>query len=318
MGGWLGRHGARAAVAGVAAVAALLTATACSRSEAADAHGNFEAIEVLVSSQNAGQLLELDVHEGDLLREGVTVGLVDTIQLALERSQLLAQVEAGRARIVEAARQLDVVNAQLEVSRRVYDRTRRLADASAATAQQLDQAERELRTLEAQARAMVAQRASVEREVESARARVDQVADRMMRARLVNPIAGTVLATYARKGELVQPGAPVYRIANLDTLELRAYVSGSQLARVTLGARVTVMVDDGVDSLRSLPGRISWVSDHAEFTPTPVQTREERVDLVYAMKVRVANPGGLLKIGMPGDVVLGSMADTDAAVTSGP
>ena len=292
----------------------LLAAAACSSTDEADAYGNFEAIEVVVSSQTAGTLLEFTPHEGDRLAAGTTAGLVDTVQLALERSQLLAQVDAGRARMVEASRQLDVVEAQLTVALRGYERIQRLADANAATAQQLDQAEREYRTLDAQARAVTAQRTSVQREVQAAEARVDQVADRMTRARVINPVDGTVLATYVQVGELVQVGTPLYRIANLDTLELRAYLSGNQLTRVALGGDVTVRVDDGAGSLRSLPGVISWIAGRAEFTPTPVQTREERVDLVYAVKVRVANPDGLLRIGMPGEVMFDadSGADTNA------
>lgn len=299
------RPRARTARRGVLALLAALPLAACHEEPAADAYGNFEAVEVVVSAQNPGTLLDFTPREGDRLEAGARVAILDTVQLSLERAQLLAQVEAAGARLTEAARQMEVVAAQLEVARRSYERTKRLFDSRAATAQQLDQAERDYRTLAAQERAVGAQRASVGRELEATRARVEQVEDRIARSIVSNPVAGTVLTTYARVGELAQPGMPLYRIANLDTLELRAYVDGGQLPGVTLGAAVRVRVDRGGDSLRTLPGEVSWISDRAEFTPTPVQTREERVDLVYAVKVRVPNPGGVLKIGMPGEVDFG-------------
>jgi HlyD family secretion protein len=133
-------------------------------------------------------------------------------------------------------------------------------------------------------------------------ARVAQARDRVSRATVTNPIAGTVLATYARAGEVVAPGQPLYKIASLDTLELRAYVAGAQLASVRLGQVVEVRVSQGADALLTLPGTVSWIASQSEFTPTPVQTRDERTDLVYAIRVRVANTNGVLKIGMPADL----------------
>jgi HlyD family secretion protein len=179
----------------------------------------------------------------------------------------------------------------------------------AATAQQLDQAERDYRVLEAQIEAARAQQQSVAREVTSGEARVAQIEERLGRSRIVNPESGTVLATFTRAGEVVQPGQPLYRIANLDTLTLRAYVSESQLHSLRLGGTVQVHVDAGDGETVNLPGTISWISAKAEFTPTPVQTRDERADLVYAIKIRVPNSRGLVKIGMPGDVTLAPRAD---------
>jgi HlyD family secretion protein len=144
--------------------------------------------------------------------------------------------------------------------------------------------------------------------VRSNEARVAQIGERIAKSSVANPQAGTVLATYARAGEVVQPGQPLYKIADLDTLELRAYVTGAQLGTVRLGERVQVHVDRGGGGLATLPGTVTWVSPTAEFTPTPVQTRDERADLVYAVKIRVPNADGALKIGMPGDVTLGAPA----------
>ena len=186
------------------------------------------------------------------------------------------------------------------------ERTKRLFDQKAATAQQLDQADRDYRTLVAQIAAARSQQQSVAREVTSSTARVAQIRDRIDKSQVTNPASGTVLATYAKQGEIVQPGQPLYRIANLDTLTLRAYVVETQLASVKLGQRVQVHVDQGDGSLTTMTGVVSWVSSKAEFTPTPVQTRDERADLVYAVKVQVANPRGALKIGMPADLDIGA------------
>jgi HlyD family secretion protein len=194
-----------------------------------------------------------------------------------------------------------VLQAQLDVARRGYERTRRLKDQQAATVQQLDQAEREVRVLERQIAAVRAGRSAIEAEAHAGEARVRQVADRIAKSAVRNPVAGTVLAIHAHAGENVQPGQRLYRVASLDTLELRAYVSGTQLAAVRIGTPVEVSLDAG-GGRTTLPGTITWIASEAEFTPTPIQTREERADLVYAVKIRVPNAGGVAKIGMPADV----------------
>lgn len=299
---------ARAGLPAVAALVALVTLAACGGDPEPDAYGNFEATEVVVSAQAGGQVERFVPVEGMELARGAVVAVIDTTPLVLEREQLVAQRAATGARRTEVSRQLRVLEVQRDIARRAYERTRRLYDAQAATAPQLDQAERDYRTLLAQIEAARAQRRSVGLDVATNEAREAQVRERIGRSSVVNPQAGTVLATYARAGEVVQAGQPLYRIADLDTLVLRAYVSGGQLGAVRLGQRVQVRVDGGADALRTLPGTVTWVSPTAEFTPTPVQTREERADLVYAVKIRVPNPDGALKIGMPGDVTLGAAA----------
>jgi HlyD family secretion protein len=288
---------------GLLALAAL---AACGGEPEPDAYGNFEAVEVVVSAQTAGQIERFTPVEGARLERGVVAAVIDTTALALERRQLAAQRAATGARGTEVTRQLGVLAVQRDIAWRAYERTQRLHAQQAATAQQLDQAERDYRTLVAQMDALRAQRRSVTLEAASSEARVAQVGERIARSSVENPTAGTVLTTYARAGEVVQPGQPLYRIANLDTLDLRAYVTGAQLAAVRLGQRVQVHVDQGGDALRALPGVVTWVSPTAEFTPTPVQTRDERADLVYAVKVRVPNTDGALKIGMPADVTFGA------------
>jgi HlyD family secretion protein len=279
---------------------------ACNGNPDPDAYGNFEATEVVVAAQTSGQIQLFTPVEGMTLAQGDVVALIDTTQLALERAQLEAQRSAVGARRNEVSEQLRVLEVQRDIAQRTYERTQRLHAQQAATAQQLDQAERDFRVLTAQIEAVRAQRASVTMDVASTSARVAQIRERISKSSVVNPVAGTVLSTYARAGEVVQPGQPLYKIANLDTLDFRAYVTGSQLGSIRLGEEVAVHVESGTDQLRTVPGRVAWISPTAEFTPTPVQTRDERADLVYAVKIRVPNAGGILKIGMPGDITFAS------------
>ena len=292
----------------VAMVFTLLTSAACHRGKTPDAYGNFEADEVSVSSQASGQLMSFTPVEGALLRAGQLVAIVDTTQLALERAQLVAQQEATASRVAEAGRQIGVFEVQRTIALRNYERMQRLFDQKAATAQQRDQAERDYKTLLAQIQAARAQQQSVSRDASSGSARVAQISDQIGKSRVINPESGTVLATYVKTGEVVQSGQPLYKIADVDTLILRAYVAESQLSALKLGQSVQVHVDQGGGNLLTLPGTVRWVSTKAEFTPTPVQTRDERADLVYAIKVYVPNPKGALKIGMPADLALGTLA----------
>lgn len=286
----------------------LALALACGGDDDPDAYGTFEANEVVVSSQVGGQLLSFTPVEGARIAAGAVVGIVDTTQLALNRQQMVAQREAVAARATEAGGQITVLEVQRDIACRTYERTRRLFNQKAATAQQLDQAERDYRVLVAQIGAARAQRQSLGQEVTSGAARVEQIRDQIGRSRITNPEAGTVLATYVRAGEVVQPAQPVYRIANLDTLILRAYITESQLSAVRIGQTVNVHVDQPDGELITVPGTLTWLASKAEFTPTPVQTRDERSHLVYAVKVRVANPRGVLKIGMPADLRLTATA----------
>lgn len=290
-------------------IVTLAAVAACNRTPDPDAFGNFESTEVVVSAETGGQIREFTPVEGMTLPRGAVAVVIDTTQLGLERQQILAQRAATGSRGTEATAHIRVLEVQRDVARRNYERTRRLFEVEAATAQQLDQSERDYRALVAQIEAAQAQRRSTTMDVVTATARVEQVSDRLSKSRVVNPRGGTVLATYAHAGEVVQPGQQLYRIADLDTMVLRAYVSGDQLARVRLGQSVVVNVDRGGKQLRAMQGAITWISPSAEFTPTPIQTRDERASLVYAIKVSVPNPDGTLRIGMPGDVMLAPPPD---------
>jgi HlyD family secretion protein len=244
-------------------------------------------------------------------------------EVAQQIDVLQAQRDGATAGREAARAQVAALDAQREMARRTYDRTQRLAAQQAATAQQLDQAERDVRVLDEQIKAQEeqvkaqesqikahtqqiaatrAQQQTASAQLTSSAAQIAQVTERMRKARISNPIAGTVLTTYAKAGEFVQPGQPLYKVANLDSVDVRAYVTEPQLSQLKIGAVARVTVDVAGASRRSLPGTVTWISSEAEFTPTPIQTREERGDLVYALKIRVPNEGGILKIGMPADV----------------
>jgi len=238
-------------------------------------------------------------------------------------ASLQSQRDAATAQRDAAKAQRDALVSQLEIATRTFERTRRLFAEQAATAQQMDQAERDVRVLrdqlkaqdeqiraherqiaadDDQIRAARVQQRTIVQQVASADAQVGQIAERIRKSDVRNPVAGTVLTSYAEAGEVVQIGQPLYRIANLATVDARAYVTEPQLATIHLGQDALVTVDAGSRQRRTLTGKVTWISAQAEFTPTPIQTREERADLVYAIKIRVPNDGGLLKIGMPVDV----------------
>jgi HlyD family secretion protein len=281
---------------------AALSLAGCNRGDEPDAYGNFEATEVIVSAQTSGQLLWFTPDNGQKLDSGSMVGLIDTTQLALERDQVISERGAGTSRATEVSHQLDVLEAEREIAQRGYDRTRRLHSEQAATAQALDQAERTYRVLGAQIEATRAQRRTAEHDIVTTGTRLAQIEERLRKSRITNPETGTVLTSYAEPGEFVQQGQPLYKIANLDSMELRAYVTEPQLSLVRIGQPAEVSIDVRGQDRKTLTGIVTWISAEAEFTPTPVQTREERADLVYALKIRVPNRDGAVKIGMPADV----------------
>jgi HlyD family secretion protein len=282
---------------------------------AADAYGNFETTEVTVSSEVAGRLLRQDAHEGDTLRAGESVALVDTIPPALELREARAHLRAARAGTRQARSKAAALEARLERARSEYARTRRLHADQAATVRQLEAARSDAKSLADELRAAREQVAGSRETADALQARIASLENRLSRSRVTNPLTGTVLTRIAEPGEFVQPGQPLYRIASLDTLELRAYVGEPQLPRVRVGESARVRIDTEGGS-RTLDGRVSWISSEAEFTPTKIQTKDERTDLVYAVKIRVPNRDGELKIGMPGEVVFERSAADSADATA--
>ena len=287
--------------------------------DTADAYGNFEAIETTVSAEATGALQEFSVEEGQSLRAGQVVGQIDTEQLKLRRAQLLASQRAVRSRTPNVSAQLSAFEQQLAVQQQQLktiqheqERTRNLVAAGAATRKQLDDINAQVAVTErqialtrqqraAQASALNTQRSGTVAETAPLAEQVKQLDNQIAKALVMNPIGGTVTVKYAELGEVVSYGKPLYKVAALDKITLRAYVSGDQLVNVKTGQPVKVFVDAPNDQLKPYTGTVTWISSRAEFTPKVIQTKDERVNLVYAMKIKVKNDGSL-KIGMPGEV----------------
>ena len=287
----------------LAFTAPLLLLAACAVPPA-DANGRFEATEVTVSAELGGRLLQLTPQEGDTVSAGVMLGLVDTSALALSRDELRARDAVLGAREREAVAMQATTDVQRVQAERDAARLQRLHAGGAATTQTLERADRELEGLTQQVTARRATLAALRAEQAALQAQFAQLDDRIARARVHAPTRGTVLRRFVEPGELVQPGTPLLSMAALDTLTLRAYVSEAQLAALKVGATVRVQVDDRDGALVARDGRVAWIASQAEFTPTPIQTREERVAQVYAVTVRVPNPDGRLRIGMPGELLI--------------
>ena len=288
------------------AIAALLLAGACKSEQTFDASGAFEAEETVISSEAQGVILRLDVEEGAVADSGAEVGCVDTTELCLTREQLLARIEALTARKPETAVQLAALQEQLATAEHERDRHVRLVAGDAATPQQIDDATAQVAVLQRQ---IAAQRSTLRTSIEGldkdARAlavQVEQTDDRLRRCHIVNPVRGTVLTKYARANEVTAPGQPLYRIADLTQMTLRVYITGRQLSEVQIGRHVSVYTDSGEGDMHRAKGVVTWISDRAEFTPKTIRTKDERADLVYAVKVRVPNPDGRYKMGMYGEI----------------
>ncbi|OAV44047.1 HlyD family secretion protein [Lewinella sp. 4G2] len=294
----------------------LLSFTACTEEEVrSDAYGNFEAITTTVSAEANGRLLQLDVEEGQLLPAGKLIGLVDTTQLHLQRVQLQAQLRTFGKQVRTAAPDIAIYEDQKRNLIRERDRTKKLIAAKAATSRQLDELNGQIEVVNRQIAAARAKTSEANRAVLSGRgpvaAQIDVLTNQINKAYVRNPIRGTVMTKMAETSEIVGVGSPLYRIANADTLILRAYAGSVQLQRARIGQEVEVLIDAGAEAYDRLTGTISWIADRAEFTPKTIQTKEERTNLVYAIKVAVPNPVGRLKLGMPAEVNFGG-ADAGA------
>ena len=266
-----------------------------------DAYGNFEATEVIVSSQANGQILELKIEEGQIIEKNQIIGSIDSIGLVLRKEQIEETIEAVRSKLVNFETQIEVQKQLKENAEIEKERVVRLLEESAATQKQLDDINGNLRVLDRQIGAIKSQSKSVLNEISALKKQRDQVIENIRNCRIINPINGTILTKIAETGEVAAFGKPIYKIADLSQLQLKVYISGNQLAQVELGQKVQVLIDDINDGYRYLTGSIGWISSKAEFTPKTIQTKEERVNLVYAMKVEVKNDGSL-KIGMPGEI----------------
>jgi HlyD family secretion protein len=284
-------------------VIAVTLLTACnSNGDKADGYGNFEATEITVSSENTGKLIEFNLEEGYVIEKNKFIGYIDTIPLHLKKQQLLVQKDLINAKSKGVLSQINVLQAKLKTAKINKTRIDNLIKDNAGTQKQLDDIEGEIAVLNNSIRSIEIQNAPVVNELKSIDAQLDQLNDQITKSQIINPIHGTVLSKYAEPNEIVNYGKPLYKIADLSNMELRVYISETQLPNIKISEMVTVKIDDQ-DGMKSFNGTVSWIASEAEFTPKIIQTKEERVALVYAVKVQVKNDGSL-KIGMPGEMWL--------------
>lgn len=282
---------------------AFLALGACKNGEnQSDAYGNFEAVETIVSSESAGKLLVMNAKEGDQLEQGKLIALIDTTELYLKKLQTKAQLVSSETKKQNVSAQINVYKEQKKNVQITQQRIAKMFAEKASTQQQVDDINGQMNVLDKQISATNTQFQLIGSEMDVVKRQLDLIAEQLAKCRINSPIKGTVLETYLENGELATPGKPVLKMADLSTLELKVYVSGAQLPKIKLGNVVKVLIDSDVKETQSLDGKIIWISSESEFTPKIIQTKEERVKLMYAVKILVANDGRL-KIGMPGEVV---------------
>ena len=283
-----------------------LAVSACgNRTKSCDASGVFESTEVTVSAEGSGKILRLAVQEGDRLDSGAVVGCIDTVQLHFAKEQLIASLKAVGSGHYDVSKQIASIEQQITKQRRELERFTKLADAGASNRKQVDDIETQIAVLEKQ---LAAQKETLQNankgisgQAEALEAQIAQMEDRIHKCVIVSPVTGTILAKYAEAGELAAQGRALFKIADLEQIRLRAYITADQLTGLRLGQSVKVYADQGKSGTKEYAGKLVWISDKAEFTPKTIQTRDERANLVYAVKIAVENDG-LIKLGMYGDV----------------
>jgi len=282
----------------------LISLVGCNTNDVlSDAYGHFEAEDSFISSELGGKLLSINFNEGDIVKSGDTLAIVDASALALRLIGFNSQKAAILSKIPVLQAQKKVLESELSGLENEFERIVRLKEGGAATKQQYEKLEYQLKTVKTKLATFPSQISSVYSEVEVVNSQALLVEDQINKAIIYAPNDGTVLEKYMNTGELTIPGKPVLKIANLVDMYLRAYISGRQLSSVALGQKVTIRFDVLDGEYQEIPGAVSWIANQSEFTPKIIQTKEERVNLVYAIKVRVKN-NGQLKIGMPGELIL--------------
>lgn len=270
-----------------------------------DASGTFEAEETIISAEASGIILQLNLVEGQELKQGEVVGYIDSTQLVLKRKQLESQISAVLSRSPDTEAQLAAIRQQMIQAKHEQQRIENLVKAGAATQKQMDDANAQVSIMKSQEEALQSSlritSSSIGQETNPLKVQIEQLNDLIAKSRIYNPVKGTVLTQYARVNEMATTGKPLYKLADLSNLTLRAYITGDQLPGIKLNQPVKVMVDDTKGGYKEYKGVIDWISNKSEFTPKTIQTKDERANLVYAVKIRVPNDG-YLKIGMYGEV----------------
>ena len=272
----------------------------CGKKERADGYGNFEATEITVSAEANGKIEFLDLEEGVMLEKKQNVGLIDTTQLYLSKLQAQASLKTIESKSGNVLSQIAVLKEELKTARSEKERIQNMFTENAATQRQVDQTVGKVNVLNQQIKSVRTQNAPIVNEVQSVEVQIDKIEDQIQKSKIINPVKGTVLAKYAERGEITAFGKPLYKIADLSKMTLRVYIGETQLPQIKIGQKVTVKIDME-DGMKAYQGSISWISSSAEFTPKIIQTKEERVNLVYAVKIIVQNDGSL-KIGMPAEM----------------
>lgn len=281
------------------------TIISCHTQKDYQATGTFEATEVLVSAENNGKLVSFNVEEGTVLNAGVEVGIIDTVQLYLKKLQLLATRKSVDNQRPDLSKQIAALQQRLATAVRERDRVQNLLQVDAANRKQLDDWNAEIalleKQIEAQRSSLLNSVSSLTEQSSSVNIQVAQVDDQLRKCHITSPIAGTVLAKYAECGEFTSVGKPLFKIADLNHVYLRAYITSSQLEHLKIGQKVSVYADYGNKSDKIYPGTITWISSVSEFTPKTILTQDERADLVYAVKIAIKNDG-YIKVGMYGGI----------------
>lgn len=283
-----------------------LAMTACGKgNKAYDASGVFESTEVTVSAEGNGKIMSLDLQEGDRLEAGAVVGCIDTVQLYLSKIQLEASRRAVGSGRLNISRQIAALESQIAKQRQELDRFTKLEQAGASNRKQVEDIQAQLdileRQLAAQKESLQNTNSNVSGQADAFEAQVMQLEDRIRKCVITSPVSGTVLAKYSEAGELAVQGRALFKVADLESIRLRAYITADQLTGLKLGQSVKVFADQGTSGRKEYAGTLIWISDKAEFTPKTIQTRDERANLVYAVKIAVKNDG-LIKLGMYGEV----------------
>lgn len=283
----------------------LLAASCVEGNKAYDASGVFESTEVTVSAEGNGKILSLDIQEGDRLEAGQIVGCIDTVQLHLSEVQLEASRRAVGSGWLDISRQIAALESQIGKQRQELDRFTKLEKAGASNRKQVEDIQAQIETLErqlaAQEESLNSSNRNVSGQADALEAQIEQIRDRIRKCVITSPVAGTVLAKYSEAGEFVALGRALFKVADIDNIRLRAYITADQLTTLKLGQQVRVFADQGSSGRKEYAGTLIWISDKAEFTPKTIQTRDERANLVYAVKIAVENDG-LIKLGMYGDI----------------
>ena len=288
------------------AIALFASLSSCKKSATDyDATGAFETTEVTVSSEANGKLLTFDVEEGQVLKANQPIGSIDSVQLYLRKKQLLATGKSIQVRRPDVQKQIAVIEQQIATAKTEKKRIENLLKANATNQKQLDDVNAQISVLEkqldAQKTTMSTTNQGITEDNEGIKLQVAQIEDQLKKCHVISPISGTVLVKYAEKGELTMAGKALFKIADTENMILRAYITSDQLSQLKIGQKVKVSSDFGSDKSKEYTGTVAWVSSKAEFTPKTIETRDERANLVYAVKINVKNDG-LLKIGMYGNV----------------